>query len=54
VYFWVDGIYFQPRIDHDKECLFVIIGADEINFSSAHRSSGLKTIGAARRAMVSS
>ena len=30
VYFWADGIYFRPRLDHDKQCLLVIIGADEI------------------------
>ncbi len=30
VYFWVDGIYFRPRLDHDKQCLLVIIGADEV------------------------
>jgi transposase-like protein len=30
VYFWADGVYFQPRLDHDKQCLLVIIGADEI------------------------
>jgi putative transposase len=30
VYFWVDGVYFQPRLEHDKQCLLVIIGADEI------------------------
>ena len=29
LYFWVDGIYFQPRMDHDKQCILVIIGADE-------------------------
>jgi transposase-like protein len=28
VYFWADGIYFRPRLDHDKQCLLVIIGAD--------------------------
>jgi len=28
VYFWADGVYFQPRLDHDKQCLLVIIGAD--------------------------
>jgi len=28
VYFWVDGIYFSPRMDHDKQCVLVIIGAD--------------------------
>ena len=30
VYFWADGIYFRPRLDHDKQCLLVIIGADEL------------------------
>ena len=30
VYFWVDGVYFQPRLDHDRQCLLVIIGADEM------------------------
>ncbi len=30
VYFWVDGIYFRPRLDHDKQCLLVIIGADAV------------------------
>ncbi len=29
VYFWADGIYFSPRMDHDKQCLLVIIGADD-------------------------
>ena len=29
VYFWADGVYFRPRMDHDKQCLLVIIGADE-------------------------
>ena len=28
VYFWADGVYFQPRLDHAKQCLLVIIGAD--------------------------
>ena len=28
VYFWADGVYFSPRLDHDKQCLLVIIGAD--------------------------
>jgi len=30
VYFWADGVYFRPRLDHDKQCLLVIIGADEM------------------------
>ena len=29
--FWADGVYFQPRLDHAKQCLLVIIGADEIS-----------------------
>jgi len=28
VYFWADGVYFSPRMDHDKQCILVIIGAD--------------------------
>ena len=30
VYLWADGVYFSPRLEHDKQCLLVIIGADEI------------------------
>jgi transposase-like protein len=30
VYFWADGVYFQPRLDHDRQCILVIIGADEL------------------------
>ncbi len=30
VYFWADGVYFSPRLDHDKQCMCVIIGADEM------------------------
>jgi transposase-like protein len=30
VYFWADGIYFSPRLDHDKQCILVIIGAYEL------------------------
>ena len=29
LYFWADGIYFQPRMEHDKQCILVIIGADQ-------------------------
>ncbi len=29
VYFWADGIYFQPRLDKDRQCILVIIGADD-------------------------
>ena len=31
VYFWADGVYFQPHLKHDKQCLLVIAGADEID-----------------------
>ena len=30
VYFWADGIYFSPRMDHDRQCVLVIIAADEM------------------------
>ena len=30
VYLWADGVYFSPRLEHDTQCLLVIIGADEI------------------------
>ena len=30
VYFWADGIYFSPRLDHDKQCMLVIIAADAL------------------------
>jgi len=29
VYFWVDGVYFQARLEQARQCLLVIIGADE-------------------------
>jgi transposase-like protein len=28
VYFWADGVYFSPRMEHDKQCVLVVIGAD--------------------------
>ena len=28
VYFWVDGIYFNVRLDDDRSCILVIMGAD--------------------------
>jgi len=27
VYFWADGVYFSPRMDEDRQCMLVIIGA---------------------------
>lgn len=29
VYFWADGIHFKVRLDQAKQCILVIIGADE-------------------------
>jgi len=29
VYFWVDGVYLPVRLEHEKQCLLVIIGATE-------------------------
>lgn len=28
VYFWVDGIYFEARLEEAKQCILVIMGAD--------------------------
>ena len=29
VYVWADGVYFTPRLDDNRQCMLVIIGADE-------------------------
>ena len=29
VYIWADGVYFTPKLDTDRQCMLVIIGADE-------------------------
>jgi len=28
VYLWADGVYFSPRLEHDRQCILVVIGAD--------------------------
>ena len=28
VYFWADGVYFSPRLDHERQSILVIIAAD--------------------------
>ncbi len=28
VYVWADGVYFTPRLDRDRQCILVLIGAD--------------------------
>jgi transposase-like protein len=27
VYIWADGVYFTPRLEHERQCLLVLIGA---------------------------
>ena len=29
VYLWADGVYFTPRLEHERQCMLVLIGADE-------------------------
>ena len=29
VYVWVDGVYFNARLDQERQCILVVIGADE-------------------------
>lgn len=29
VYIWADGVYFKPRMAEEKQCVLVVIGADE-------------------------
>jgi putative transposase len=28
VHLWADGVYFTPRLEHERQCLLVLIGAD--------------------------
>ena len=28
VYLWADGVYFMPRLEHERQCMLVLIGAD--------------------------
>ena len=30
VYFWVDGVYFNARLGQERQCILVVIGADEL------------------------
>ncbi len=47
VYFWVDGIYFNVRLEPDRPCILVIIGAtaegrkELVAISDGHRESKL-------------
>ncbi len=29
LYIWADGVYFKPRMAEEKQCVLVIVGADE-------------------------
>ena len=29
LYVWADGVYFKPRMAEEKQCVLVIVGADE-------------------------
>ena len=29
VYVWADGVDFSPRLEHDRQCILVLMGADE-------------------------
>lgn len=29
IYVWADGVYFRPRLDHERQCILVLMGADE-------------------------
>ena len=45
MYFWVDGIYFNVRLDDEKSCILIIIGADKhgnkelVGLSDGYRES---------------
>jgi len=47
VYFWVDGIYFNVRLEDDRSCILVIIAADKhgnkelVAVSDGYRESSL-------------
>jgi transposase-like protein len=28
VYVWADGVYFTPRLEHDRQCVLILIGAN--------------------------
>jgi putative transposase len=45
VYLWVDGVYFNARLDQERQCILVVIGADEqgrkelVGLSDGYRES---------------
>ena len=40
VYLWADGVYFTPRLEHERQCLLVLIGADASWPEGAARDRG--------------
>ena len=40
VYLWADGVYFAPRLEHERQCLLVLIGADASGQEGADRHLG--------------
>ncbi len=45
VYFWADGVYFNARLDQERQCILVVVGADEhgrkelVGLSDGYRES---------------
>ena len=38
VYLWADGVYFIPRLEHERQCMLVLSGADGLGRRSFSRS----------------
>ena len=49
---WADGVYFAPRLEHERQCLLVLIGADASGHarSSSSVTSGRRATSAAMAA----
>src|SRR6187200_288511 len=45
LYVWADGVYFAPRLEHDRQCILVLIGADA---QAARRNSWRSTTASGR------
>ena len=53
LYIWADGVYFQPRLEDDKQCILVIIGADAQGKKELLRSPTASARAASRGASYS-
>ncbi len=40
VYLWADGVCFTPRLDHERQCLLILIGAQGKRMRSAGSARG--------------